>query len=720
MGPGRVDGEETVKHFISGKEVACDTETTGLDLWHGDSPFAFSFCNAEGDQAYLEWSVDPFTREVQADKKELKALKDFFEDESITKVFHHAKFDVRALELGHGIVVCGPGGPVREGGRIEETLFAAHACNSRERSFGLKPLAHRYLGIGEEDQDDLKQCVRKLRRWAAKDGWKIAYKEKEKADGTTGMEPQVEADYWIPRTAYLLGKKWAPKSVAGLCEKYAVLDTERTMLLWLMYKDRMEELEVRDTYEREIALFDQVYRMEARGVTVRAKAIDESIAHAKKVMRETLHEIEKKYGWKGINMRSHPQVSKMLFDKNRVPVSPKYGRSTKMEAIFPHSENPAVAATMRYRTYEKGLGSFYLKYRKIGIDERGDGYLTLHSNFRQTGADTSRFASSDPNLQQVSSPESSKNAAALPVREVFGPREDQVWVSSDYDGQEIRLYAEVSDEPNMIKALEQGRDIHSMIISRICGGEGNRITLRGAVQALGLDNVQVELNAQTVAARKELGVRDGKVYSVEDQNRIASTWMKKFDWDIEKAEKSIGRKNTRGRLKMTTFGRIYGASAKTLADTLREPLDVARDIIEIYNSEFPHISDFMREMIRKVKKDGHVRTLWNRRLAIDPDRAYTVVNYLIQGTASDLLKQAMENIDHWFRKIGLDASVIMPIHDELITEVPAAECTLSFLKKYAACMEDTKGHLRFRIPTKPLLITESWQRPRMIKKYPYV
>lgn len=708
------------KHFISGNLVACDTETTGLRLWHGDAPFAFSFCNERGDTVYIEWPVHPLTRKVQPDRKEWNAIRDFMEDRSVTKIFHNGKFDVRAMEKGHGITVCGPGGAVRDGGRLEETMFAAHACNSKEPSYGLKELSDKYCDFGREDQDELKACVKRLRLWAKKDGWKIAFEEKEKSDGTFKNSPQVSADYWIPATAYGLGKQWVTKKESLLCEQYASNDVQRTMLLWKMYQQVMEDLDVRDTYEREIALFDTVYRMEERGVTVSDAGIDKAIVDAKEVMRVSYNTIQSKYAWKGVNLRSHVQVAKMLFDKNKVPLHPKFKRSTKMEAIVQHMAYPSVSALLRYRTYEKGLSSFYLKYKKMGTREHmGEGLLTLHANFKQVGADTGRFSCSEPNLQQVSSPESSKNSAALAVREPFHPRDGYWWLSSDYDGQEIRLYAEVSKEPNMMKALAEGRDIHSMIISRICGGDNNPIALRGAVQALGLDGVQTELNEPTLQARKALGVKLGRLYDVDDQNRIASHWLRQFNWDIEKAEKSVGRKNTRGRLKMTTFGRCYGASAKTLAMTLREPLESAQQIIEIYKDEFPDMDKFMKDMIRKVMKDGYVRTLWNRRLVIDPGLAYTVVNYLIQGTASDLLKHAMENLDQFFRRRNIDASVLMPIHDELISELPAYVCTLGFIKKYASVMEDTGGHLKYPIPTKPLLIIDSWHRPRAIKGYPY-
>lgn len=708
-----------MRHFISGKKVACDTEATGLRPWHGDRPFAFSFCNPDGDTYYIEWTVDPKTRMPDVKKEDRKRLRDFMEDERITKVFFNAKYDIRMIEMGLEIVVAGPGGAVREGGRFEEVTFKAHACNSREPSFGLKPLSSKYLDMPADDEEDLSKAVRRMRLWAKKEGWRIGFEEKENSEGELKFKQHPAADKWIPYTAWKLGKSWARKGDASLCKKYAVGDARRTMGLDLMYDVVMEDLEVRECYERELELFQAVYEMEDRGSTVHLDRIDRELQKARKILVESKKELCEVHGWKGMNPKSSKQISEMLFDWNDLPPHPKYNRSTQLEALTPNIHNPAVAAVLRYRTVEKGIGSFFLKYKRLGIPKADNpNVLVLHSSFKQTGTDTRRFSSSDPNLQQVSSPESSRHGTVLDIREVFGPEEGNVWLASDYDGQEIRLYAEASQEPNMMKALAEGRDIHSMVISKICGGEGNRISLAAGIRALSLDREPIGMTDVVRDARKALGVKD-RPYSLKDGEKIAAVWLGQFGWDIEKAEKSLKRKNTRGRLKQATFGRCYGISAKKLADTLVVPREEAQDLLGIYDELFPDMGQYMRDCIHRVKKDGFVLTLWGHRLDIDPDRAYTAVNYIIQGSASDLLKHAMINLHRWFKEDGMDANLVKPIHDEIISRIGRRTCTLPFVRRYADVMEDNGGHLKYRIPTKPLLITKSWSKPRPIVGYKY-
>jgi DNA polymerase I-like protein with 3'-5' exonuclease and polymerase domains len=95
-----------MKHFIRGKRIGCDTESTGLNTWTGDRPFAFSFFNKAGQKAYFEFPVDPVSREVLYSRKpkQFKKLQQFYTDASIEKVFHNAKHDIRMLEAAgiHG------------------------------------------------------------------------------------------------------------------------------------------------------------------------------------------------------------------------------------------------------------------------------------------------------------------------------------------------------------------------------------------------------------------------------------------------------------------------------------------------------------------------------------------------------------------------------------------------------------------------------------------
>ena len=710
--------------MLRGKLVACDTETTGLRLWHGDKPFAFSFCNEHGDTAYVEWTVNPRTREPEPDARELKRLRAFFEDDSVTKVFHHAKFDVRALERGWGIRVAGPGGLLTDGGRFEETVFAYHAINPIEPSFGLKDLARRYVQIPTDDQDDLKEEVTRLRRYAKKEGWEIGVEVRFDSEGNEKVDNNPSADYWLPWTCWQAGgkfKRWltAP-GMRFACKHYAVQDAERTMLLYLAARDKMQQEEVDDTYERELEAWRVVYRMEDRGVCVYNDRLAEDTRSAKQRLAELRVQLEKEYGWDGINLRSPKQVGEMLYNKTgKVALElPKSGKpETSVETLALSSSHPAVNLLLRFRSYEKALSSFYLPYSQLGKHGEVEGCTVLHADFKQTGTDTGRFSCSRPNLQQVSDPKKSRHGIVLPIRRAFGPRPGCRWIGSDYVGQEIRIIADLTDEPTMLKAIAEGRDVHSMVVAKIYKKPDNPLTIRQAVRALCLDGRNEHPEPEVLNVWKELGVR--KALSQKDAERVVRGWLERWEWDIEKAEKSIGKKNTRGRTKQVVFGRAYGAEARTTSQTLQCSLEEAREILFQFDQEFSRVKGYMEELTKEARANGYIRTRWNRRLRIRPGLEYQSVNYMVQGTAADLLKNAMVLLDRWFLEDGLDAHVLIPIHDELVVEVAEADCTLDFVVGMDRRMADTGGRLRVPMPTEPMVVVSSWDNPKRIKGFNY-
>src|SRR5690348_13841035 len=122
-------------HFIRGKRIAWDTETTGLNPWKGDAPFAVSFCNEDGDTHYFEWPVDPFTRKVKADRTDLKHIKRILEDPEIEKIGHNLMYDAGVMNVCHHIVMAG---------KPHDTAFAAHVCNPGLLRVGLKLLCRRF------------------------------------------------------------------------------------------------------------------------------------------------------------------------------------------------------------------------------------------------------------------------------------------------------------------------------------------------------------------------------------------------------------------------------------------------------------------------------------------------------------------------------------------------------------------------------------------------
>lgn len=726
-----------MKHFIAGKLVAWDTETTGLKPWHGDKPFAFSFCNEQGDTAYFEFPVNPHTRQVIYDSR-LRAVRHLLEDERVTKVAHNSKFDIRMVAKGCDITVAGPGGACVDGGLHHETIFAAHACNSDEINYKLKPLAAKYVGIPVADEKGLKKVVNRLRRKAKLRGWLIG--------------GDNECDYWLPGTVYRHRKLRVAWGVgqweARRCRRYAIQDVKRTMLLWMMYRELMNELKVRDTYDREMLLWPEAYRMEERGVVCYADRLAAVHDRASLSQKKNIEKIEKNWGWSGINMNSPQQVARMLYGKQHCGLKKPDVKASKTKKVSKLGTDmrtlqyirgePVVDAIFRYRATKKGL-EFCETYQSYGVPEGHDpNQLVIHGGFKQVGPNTGRWACGEPNLQQVSEPDSSRHGQVMPVREPFGPRPGFVWISADYSGMEIRVFADVADEESMLEEIRHGRDVHSLAIRKVYGGENNPLAIRQAVAALALDGRSDEWPEVIEKARQELGVK--KNPSFKDALKLAAKWLTRWDWDIEKAEKSLGRKNTRGRCKQISFLKVYGGGADSASIVMACPVEEARETMREYDRMFPRMRVYSNELQRQARRDGGIRTRWNRWIPVDPNRAYAAVNYIVQGSCADLMKHAQmkcqaffhQNRDlmvglrrwkvpiavlEWDRK--LDADTVMTIHDELVFEIRRVQCTHAVVRRIDTLMSDSDGHLRVSMPVEPRIITRGWDDKPLIKGYKY-
>lgn len=270
--------------------VAVDSETTGLRPFRGDRPFAVSLCWDDGRTEYFEWPVDPHTRQVSPNKRDLQKLQKILGDRAIRKVFHNASFDLKMLES--------IGLEVRGG--IEDTLIAAHICDSALPSYGLKWLARRLLDIGDDDESDLKEEVKRCRRIAKQQGWNIA--------------DNLEADYWLPR---------AIDPTSGFCQRYAIRDAERTMHLWKFCEASLDGLKVRHSYEFEMRkLFPVIQRMEQRGLRIDLD-VNRSERRRYERMRDcSLRALQKAAGDRGFNPNSSKQVAALLFEKLGLRIKP--------------------------------------------------------------------------------------------------------------------------------------------------------------------------------------------------------------------------------------------------------------------------------------------------------------------------------------------------------------------------------------------------------------
>jgi DNA polymerase-1 len=238
----------------------------------------------------------------------------------------------------------------------------------------------------------------------------------------------------------------------------------------------------------------------------------------------------------------------------------------------------------------------------------------IHPTFVQTGAATGRLSCTNPNVQNIPirSPE------GVRIREAFVPAEGCRLLSADYSQVELRILAHYSGDESLIDAFRRGEDVHRRTWAEVAG---------------------------------------------------------KASEDVTPEE--------RARAKAVNFGIIYGSSAYGLASQLGIASGEAQATIDAYFARYRGVRRFLDETIASAGRDGFVRTLLGRRRYLPDLRSRNrtlrsaaermAVNTVIQGTAADLIKKAMVEIDAWLRQAGLRSRMILQVHDELVLEVPEAE-----------------------------------------------
>ncbi len=310
---------------------------------------------------------------------------------------------------------------------------------------------------------------------------------------------------------------------------------------------------------------------------------------------------------------SPKQLQVILFDKLKLPVikKTKTGYSTD-EGVLEQlaAHHDLPGEILQYRRLSK-LKSTYVDALPPLVDEQTG---RIHPTFHQTGAATGRLSSSHPNVQNIPI----RTEEGIRIREAFVPREGNVLLSADYSQVELRVMAHFSGDPSLIEAFHSGDDIHR----------------RTAAEVNGIDQDEV-----TPAQRD--------------------------------AAKAIN------------FGILYGSSAFGISNQLGIAQAEAQETIDRYFERYEGVKRFLDETKEQAKETGYVRTLLGRRRYL-PDlssRNRTLrqaaermaVNTVVQGTAADLIKKAMIEVDAWLRDQGLAATMILQVHDELVFDCPKKE-----------------------------------------------
>jgi DNA polymerase I-like protein with 3'-5' exonuclease and polymerase domains len=486
--------------------LAIDTETTGLRPYLDDVPFIVSTCDGAGGKSHIRLRVDPFTRQItisSQDRARLDILGRKCRNPNIIKVFHNAAFDVPMLEK-IGIAVDPP---------IEDTMIMSHAHDPMG-VHALKPLAVSHLGISMEDEEDLKREVRKARREAKKLRWMFH-----------PVTPRrIEVDYWMPGELYMQGcwdgdgdGEWRDYAV-----EYAEKDAERTMLLYMMYREAFRKGKgryARRTCKKEMDLWPIVTEMTRRGVMVRRNTLLGMIG----VQRRRVEKIDSMY--EGINLNAPAQVAEFLFGSGLGLKPIKYtarthSPSADSDTLYYYRDHEAVGPIAE-RSQRMTLWKYLQQYLDaIGVDG------AVHTHFNQIGAGTGRLSSSGPNLQNVGKREGKLTQQA---RRVFGPRIGCIWWGLDYSQIEPRIYAFLAGEEVMLEALVQGRDVYQELADRVRGITGLAVS-REQAKAIFLGKMYGE------GARK-LSLQLGR--PEDEASEIIRGYNKAFPASVEFMQKTI-------------------------------------------------------------------------------------------------------------------------------------------------------------------------------------
>lgn len=322
------------------------------------------------------------------------------------------------------------------------------------------------------------------------------------------------------------------------------------------------------------------------------------------------------------NINSPKQLGEVLFERLMLPAGKKTktGYSTNADVLEKlRRYHPIIDDILEYRQVSK-LKSTYVDGLLKAADENG----RCHTTFKQTGTATGRLSSVNPNLQNIPI----RTEAGRRFREYFIPRDNsRVLIDADYSQIELRVLAHISADEHMIDAFMSGEDIHTATSCRVFGVEPHEVT--------------VEM---------------------------------------------------RKRAKAVNFGILYGMGEFSLAEDLKISRAQAKEYIESYLSSYPAIDAYLHSVAKDARADGYVTTMLGRRRYI-PELAASNKNLQafgervarnspIQGSSADIIKIAMINVNKRLRESGLDACLLLQVHDELLIESSrdCADAVLSLLK----------------------------------------
>ncbi|MDZ4262583.1 MAG: DNA polymerase I [Pseudomonadota bacterium] len=556
--------QERLDHWLDqlreAELFAFDTETTSLDYMQAQI-VGVSFAVEAGKAAYVPLAHDYLGAPAQLDREQvLYALKPLLEDTSKAKLGQNLKYDMSVL-ANHGITMAG----IRF-----DTMLESYVLNSTASRHNMDVLALAHLGHQTIHFEDIAGKGAKQLTFNQIDIEQAGPYAAEDADITLRLHqalwPKLEAD-------------------AGL-------------------KKLFDEIEM--------PLVPVLSRIERTGVL-----IDRDMLHtqshflAQRMEEITLAAYEE--AGEEFNLSSPKQIQAILFDKLGLPTLEKTptGQPSTAEPVLQELalDYPLPKLILEHRSLSK-LKSTYTDKLPLQIDPCSG---RVHTSYHQAVAATGRLSSSDPNLQNIPI----RSEEGRRIRQAFIAAPGYTMLAADYSQIELRIMAHLSGDAGLLRAFQEGQDIHSAT----------------AAEIFGVPLEQVESN----------------------QRRSA---------------------------KAINFGLIYGMSAFGLAKQLGIGRSAAQEYVDLYFTRYPGVKEFMERMRQEAHDTGYVETLFGRRLYLADINSRNVqrrqyaeraaINAPMQGSAADIIKRAMISTDYWLETSGINARIIMQVHDELVFEIGTA------------------------------------------------
>ena len=365
--------------------------------------------------------------------------------------------------------------------------------------------------------------------------------------------------------------------------------------------------------DMELPLLGVIVKMEQRGIGVDPAVLDELNATLSAQVAKLTTKIHKLAGDE-FNVNSPKQLQEILFDKLGLTPSrqTKRGPSTDAESLNKlRGDHEIIEHLLEYREVEK-LRSTYAEGLQKTIDRNAN---RIRASFNQMGSSTGRLSSEAPNLHNIPV----RTPQGKQFRKVFVAQEGCSLVVADYDQIELRCIAHLAEDAGLIKAFTDGEDVHVAVASQV--------------------------------------------------------------FEVKPAEVTPEQRN---RAKAVSYGLVYGMEAYGLAQRLGLPQDEAQQIVDDYFGAFASVDGYMKRTIEEARERGYTETLLSRRRIIPGlsdstpghqrrEAERQAMNAGIQGLAADIFKLALVHCDQELLKRGLQAAIVLQVHDEIIFEVPDQE-----------------------------------------------